>query len=362
MLKRVSLILIFIISLSIALPLHAVDFNPEVCSGVTSDALQPDQECLDMMTSFPEPAVVQVPRDGFTLSNYSFWRVIHSAPNLYDAPGGNITRQMPAGFNFVSVVNTSGDKWVQIQGGEWISTDDVKLYEPSEYRGVTLLNGLKYPFGWVMDTMYTSDYPGGPQSVKNGRLLRRYDRVNLFAEVKDTNGWNWYMIGPNQWIDQRLMAVAKRTDRPNGVSGRWVAVDLYEQTLVAYEEDTPVFATLVSSGLPGWDTHEGLFHIWARVTTDRMSGATGAPGAYDLQSVPWVMYFDDSISLHGTYWHDGFGYRHSHGCVNLSISDARYLFYWLGDAKTPVDTNGNVINSVYVWSSGQYRTSGSATK
>jgi lipoprotein-anchoring transpeptidase ErfK/SrfK len=52
------------------------------------------------------------------------------------------------------------------------------------------------------------------------------------------------------------------------------------------------------------------------------------------------LYFDGSIGLHGTFWHNGFGYRHSRGCVNLSISDAKWL-YNFADVGTPV----------YVWRS-----------
>jgi hypothetical protein len=72
------------------------------------------------------------------------------------------------------------------------------------------------------------------------------------------------------------------------------------------------------------------------------------------------MYFDGGISLHGTYWHDGFGYRRSHGCVNLSITDASYVFNWfIQDAP---DENGDILSQVYVWASGEYRGSGPATK
>ena len=136
------------------------------------------------------------------------------------------------------------------------------------------------------------------------------------------------------------------------VGGRWRAGALYEQTLVAYEDNRPVFATLVASGLDNFDTEEGLFTIWARMPTDPMSGAVGAPSAYDLQTVPWVMYFNESMSLHGTYWHDLFGYRRSHGCVNLSISDAKWLFNWAQES-TPTP-NGDIVNYVYVFSSGEY--------
>ncbi len=216
-------------------------------------------------------------------------------------------------------------------------------------------NGIEYPFAWILDKtgIYTSEYPGGPPSEATGRIPIRYERVNIFAEAVGADGWIWYMIGPNQWVNQRFVAVVKPVERPAGVQGRWAAVDLYEQTLVAYEDDTPVFATLVSTGLPGWDTNEGIFTVWARLAVGNQSGATGAPDSYALESVPWIMYFDGDISFHGAYWHDDFGYRRSHGCVNMTISDARYLFEWTG-ASTP-DENGEIVTYVYVYSSGTYR-------
>ncbi|MDQ7033544.1 MAG: L,D-transpeptidase [Anaerolineae bacterium] len=92
--------------------------------------------------------------------------------------------------------------------------------------------------------------------------------------------------------------------------------------------------------MPRFTTDEGLFEVWARLERDGMTGATGAPEAYALQSVPWVQYFDGSNALHGTYWHDLFGYRRSRGCVNLSISDAGWVFKWMAQA----DANENGEN------------------
>lgn len=319
-----------------------------------------DADCLRIMNAFPEPAVAEIRTDGMTLSNYSFWKVIADNPNVFDAPGGNINRQMGSGFNFVRALDTSVDGWVQIGSGEWMQEADLEFRPASYYKGVQVLNGLENEFAWVLGNLLTSAYPGGPQVQGEGRLLLRYDRVNIFAEAYDENGWRWYMVGPDQWIEQRSVAKAFRIDRPEGAHGRWVAVDLYEQTLIAYEDDTPIFATIIATGLPGTETREGLFTVWASLDRDRMSGFAGAPTAYDLQSVPWVMYFDRDISLHGTYWHDGFGYRRSRGCVNLSISDARFVYEWFRDSEPNED--GEVENFVYVHSSGEYRTEGPATK
>lgn len=344
-----------LISLFAALnPALASTYDPAVCADhEPGKALS--KSCADMIAAFPEPVVLEIEADSSTLGSYSFWQIGPQATDVYDAPGGAFSRQIPSGYNFVRVLNASIEGWLAIEGGGWIRRDGAQSAAPSNFRGVRILNGLEHPFAWVLDTtgLYTSDYPGGPQSVEKGRLLFRYDRVNIFAEAYDEEGWRWYMVGPDQWIKQTFVAKAFKIERPEGVTGRWVAVDLYEQTLIAYEEDIPVFATLISSGAPPFDTNEGVFSIWARLDRDAMSGATGAPDAYALQSVPWVMYFDDAISLHGTYWHDLFGYRHSHGCVNLTISDAHFVYDWTLSAQP--DEKGDIETKVYVHSSGDYR-------
>lgn len=53
-------------------------------------------------------------------------------------------------------------------------------------------------------------------------------------------------------------------------------------------------------------------------------------GGFELRDVPWIQYFAAGYALHGAYWHDVFGTPRSHGCVNLSPIDARYVFMWTG--------------------------------
>jgi len=330
------------------------EFDPTVCAEF-NDGGALGQDCLDMIDWFPRPPHVEaIDLDTYTLDNYSFWRIGPDATPTYSAPGGEVTGEIPAGFNFVRAIDLSVDGWMQIEDGRWIPRELARWTQPSLFTGVTIDDGLEYPFAWVLDLsrIYTSEYPGGPYSTNTGRWIARYEMVNIFAVAYDDEGWRWYMIGPNQWVEQRFVAKALRIERPEGIDGgKWIAVDLYEQTLVAYEDDTPVFATLISSGLEGFETNEGLFNVWANLPADAMAGATGAPSAYALQSVPWVMYFDGSISLHGTYWHDLFGYRQSHGCVNVTVSDARWLYQWTHEGIGDTD----VANTpVYVYSSGEY--------
>lgn len=330
-------------------------FDPTVCNSHT-DGSPLSEACAEMIAAFPRPPLLEdVPVDRVTLNQYSFWKIGPGATPTFDAPNGNLTGEIPAGYNFVTALDLSVEGWMKIQGGQWIQTDTA-VYTPSpEFTGVLLgENQLEHPFAWVLDQsrIFVSEYPGGPWEPDTGRWLDRYELVNIFSTATDEEGWHWYMIGPNHWVEQRFVSKVQRIERPEGVSGRWAAIDLYEQNIVAYEDDTPVFATLVSSGAKNWDTNEGLFTVWSRLPADSMSGSTGAPDAYALQTVPWVMYFDNDISLHGTYWHDLFGYRHSHGCVNLSISDARWLYDFFAGAEPNED--GEIVNYVYVWSSGEY--------
>lgn len=338
---------------TIPVPTQEQIYNVEVCQYVPGQLTSP--ECIALMEKYPEPNVTPIKQDGYTLDNYNFWKIPTGGVPKYDAPGGNVIGEIPTGFNFVHAVDTSIDGWLQIEGGEWIQRDFAEFRQASYFTGVLLPPGWNQPFGWVLDTtgIYASLYPGGPSTSESGLIPLHYERYNIFAEAEDEEGWKWYLVGPNQWVKQVYMAVIQPTPRPEEITGHWVAIDLFEQTLVAYENDTPVFASLVSTGLPGTETNEGIFKVWASLPRDAMSGATGAPNAYALQSVPWVMYFDGSISLHGTYWHDTFGYRRSRGCVNLSISDARWVFEWR--ATAPAGPDGNPLLHVYVHSTGEYR-------
>jgi hypothetical protein len=260
---------------------------------------------------------------------------------------------MGAGFNYVTATNTSDPNWIQIQGGEWMSANDVALATPSSERGFLIDDGLANEYAYILGTVVTSPFPGAPASTATGVYKYYYNPVNIFATV-ELGGMNWYMIGLDQWVEQRNVAKVHLTERPEGVSGNWISVDLYEQTLVAYTDDTPIFSTIIASGLNGWDTNEGIFNVWYRVPDGSMSGSNGAPDAYALQSVPWTLYFDEDISLHGTYWHNAFGFRRSHGCVNLTISDSKWLYNWTLEADAPVDDDGKLQSFVYVYSSGEY--------
>ena len=102
---------------------------------------------------------------------------------------------------------------------------------------------------------------------------------------------------------------------------RWIDVNLSKQRVYVYEGDTLVNSFLASTGVAETPTVTGTFKIWIKVRIQDMFG----PGYY-LPDVPYVMYFYEDYGLHGTYWHNNFGTPMSHGCVNLTIPDAEWVY------------------------------------
>lgn len=302
----------------------------------------------------PRPDVVSLEVKNSLLYDRAYRRVTEAA-TLHDAPGGNPVGTLDTGFNFVTLL-TEQDGWAQITPDRWISSSVLSSNVPvSAFSGVLLEDSeLPYPMAWTVVNSFASSYPGGEPSEDTDQLILRYTPIYLYATV-EVDGWMWYQVGAEQWIKQTQIAKVVPVERSEDIdTERWISIDLFEQVLIAYEGETPVFATLIASGLPQWSTNEGLFHIYVRFQRTVMSGAQGRPDFYYLEEVPYTMYYDNDIAIHGAYWHDAFGYRRSHGCVNASITDAHWLFNWAAeefDFETPDDLGP----AVYVYSSGEYK-------
>ena len=79
-------------------------------------------------------------------------------------------------------------------------------------------------------------------------------------------------------------------------NGRWVDINLEEQSLTVYDNSKMVFATLVSTGTEPFFTQPGLFKIYEKKDKETMSGdfSGDKSGYYYLEDVPWTMYFDQT--------------------------------------------------------------------
>ena len=94
--------------------------------------------------------------------------------------------------------------------------------------------------------------------------------------------------------------------------------------------------TLVSSGrdFDGYVTPGGLYHVDRKLVSTTMQGNDPKEGVYEVEEVPWTLFYHNAFAIHGAYWHDIFGNKKSHGCTNVAPADARWLFYW-SEPKLP---------------------------
>jgi lipoprotein-anchoring transpeptidase ErfK/SrfK len=118
--------------------------------------------------------------------------------------------------------------------------------------------------------------------------------------------------------------------QPTVIVGKQLVAVLSTQRVYAFENGQLVAEFIVSTGMPYTPTVQGAFAIYLKVAAQAMS----APG-YFLPDVPWVSYFHLGYSFHGTYWHSNFGRPMSHGCVNMRIEDAQWVYDW-ATVGTPV--------------------------
>ncbi|GAB4578196.1 MAG: hypothetical protein Fur0022_09300 [Anaerolineales bacterium] len=128
------------------------------------------------------------------------------------------------------------------------------------------------------------------------------------------------------------------------VQDKYIEVSLAKQTVTCFENGVEVFHTKVSTGIPGLvtphngiptETPRGEFNISIKTPVRHMGDGqlTSDIAAYELPGVPWTTFFTDTgVAFHGTYWHDNYGGRMSHGCVNMRTEEAQWLYRW----TTPV--------------------------
>ncbi len=296
----------------------------------------------------PEPNQFRAPtpfEDG--LLAHARYAYMEDNINIYPEPDLNSTPlyNVGQGFLYVTIKNieiVDGQKWYEINTGEFALADGIRPIETPAFHGVEITTQPERPFGWVVQEVVPSDEPDGEPNPEYTKL-ERFSFVQVFDVVIGEDDWLWYAIGGGRWIKQTHVSLVDVHEPPPevGENEYWVEVDLFEQTFAAYEGKRMVYASLISSGLNRWPTYEGIFQVWDRLLQTKMSGAEGKVDYYFIEDVPYTMYFDrtNEIALHGAFWHERYGYKHSHGCVNMPPRDAEWIYYWSAEAP----------NDLWVW-------------
>ena len=122
-------------------------------------------------------------------------------------------------------------------------------------------------------------------------------------------------------------------------TSKHIVVNLTKETLSAYDGDTLFLEEKISAGIDVNPTTLGTFKIYRKTPSRYMQGPlpdSTITEEYDLPGVAWDMYFTtDGAVLHTAYWHDSFGTRMSHGCINQSAENAQKMYAW-ADLGTPL--------------------------
>lgn len=132
-----------------------------------------------------------------------------------------------------------------------------------------------------------------------------------------------------------------------------IVVSVSEQKMYVYQGDTLVLETYVSTGLEPNETEIGFFHVRIKYLSQTMEGFEDGSGEvislggggeegthWAVEDVPHIMYFNyEAEAIHGAYWHNNFGSRMSHGCVNLPLDIATFVWEFspLGTPVTVVE-------------------------
>ncbi|MGI6249971.1 MAG: L,D-transpeptidase [Anaerolineaceae bacterium] len=266
--------------------------------------------------------------------------------------GGEALRVLAAGpMRYVTVVNRytgGGRSLVQMDTGEWVEANPI--YSWNRFQGLEFTRTPTTDFGWAVNPAISYQKPGFDQ-VMTGKEYPKYHLFQIY-QVQTVGDYEWYRIGPDEWVNSlKARRVHPDPTPPEGVTGdRWIAINLDDQVLTAYEKGRLKFASLITTGIEPFYTQPGTFQIYQRYDTVTMQDAYEADRSdfYHLQGVPWVQFYDRNIAIHGIYWPVMLGFPQSHGCVNMTPGDANWLYHWAkeGDwvhvwdpsGKTPLDS------------------------
>jgi uncharacterized protein YgiM (DUF1202 family) len=161
-------------------------------------------------------------------------------------------------------------------------------------------------------------------------ILPEGARIEVVASAQ--NGWAQVRCaGQVSWASAAYLVF--NVGSGSGSGAVWIDVNLTKQYMIVYQGSNIIGQTYVSTGRYGFDTPPGTFYVNYKLPSQTMTGVLGGEYYY-VEDVPWVMYFTDrGHAIHGAYWHNNFGYRMSHGCVNLPVGFSAWLY-----SVTPVGT------------------------
>jgi lipoprotein-anchoring transpeptidase ErfK/SrfK len=204
----------------------------------------------------------------------------------------------------------------------WMDGEDLQVLTPASFTGILSTRDVPFRFGWVLVETQSVNAAGTP--------IQPYSRYQIVHEVPaQTQKAGYFAVGTDEWLpEDKVAMLSPQIPADAGANTcRFIYVNLTEQTLTVFDKCKLVFTTLVSSGANSW-TFEGRFAILTKFDYSTIMPPPTSTSEYYIQGVPYFMTYAGNFGFHGAYWHDNFGTAASHGCINLSPADAKWLYDW----------------------------------
>jgi lipoprotein-anchoring transpeptidase ErfK/SrfK len=146
----------------------------------------------------------------------------------------------------------------------------------------------------------------------------------------DYKGTFTYDKTPAKWTERKVARGAENLAYPATDGEKWIDVNLSRHTMTAYIGAKVVYGPVkMVNGSNVKPTVTGTFHVYYKRELQTMRGSNADGSKYETPDVPWISYFHRGFALHGAPWRSSFGYagvNGSHGCVNLPVSVAKWVY------------------------------------
>ena len=184
-----------------------------------------------------------------------------------------------------------------------------------------------------------------PTEAKDGKTVNNADAVT--TAITQSLGSNKAYSGSfeattvkAEWKERTIANGAEKLPYQAAPGEKWVDLNLSNKTVTAYEGATVVHGPVsIVDGAAETPTVTGTYKVYLQYESQTMRGENADGSPYVAENVPWVSYFYSGYAFHGAGWRSSFGYSDSHGCVNMPVPEAQWIYNW-------VDTN-TVVHSHY---------------
>lgn len=285
---------------------------------------------------------------------YTYARTRTATPLLERDPASDglvkEMRKLSAGSGFAVVGSWSAalageenQRLGLLPNGRFARAQDLEAAEPSTFSGFELGPEATLPVAFVIKRGVRR-YKVARDELLKEEPLEYHTTIPLASRYRTIQGHRcWLSLEPDRWVrEQDVTIIHRRTKFPDFARDgqRWIDIGVTLGTLLVYEGQKPLFATLVSTGRDRLGNPElsetaqavtqlGTFEVTGKSATLLDTPPERFGERYPLFDIPWAIELSSGQFVHGAYWHDRFGIEHGSGDVMLSPADARRVWHWV---------------------------------